>query len=200
MIISKKTGFSKKQKASARQQADIFAEQQGCINAAAKGHSDMYFYLVGEVVKKSDAINGIVFWCRNKYPEKFGINQQKKPVKKTAAKINNSVYSKQIPQALNTELRIYNHPLLGKHEYVEFYTSTAWRQLRYLALKNAAASCQCCGTPALPGKPLHVDHIKPRSRYPELELSLDNLQVLCQDCNIGKGAWDDTDWRQSKVA
>ena len=104
-------------------------------------------------------------------------------------------YTKQIPQAINTALNKYSHPLLGKGEYNDFYKSTAWRQLRYLALKNASASCQCCGAGSTPGAPLHVDHIKPRSRYPELELNLDNLQVLCQDCNIGKGAWDDTDWR-----
>ena len=161
----------------------------------------MYFYLVGDVLKKSEAINGIVLWCRNKYPEKFGIKQQKKvTVKRIVKKITASIYSQQIPQALNTNLKKYSHPLLGKIEYSDFYTSTAWRQLRYLALKNAAASCQCCGTRAAPGFPLHVDHIKPRSRYPEFELNLDNLQVLCQNCNIGKGAWDDTDWRQSKTA
>lgn len=197
----KKAGFSKAQKASARLQANLFATEQGCINASAKAHSDMYFYLVGDVLKKNDAINGIVFWCRNKYPEKFGVIQKSKvKVKKAPVQKLKAVYSQQIPQALNTPLKRYNHPLLGKGEYMEFYSSTAWRQLRYLALKNASASCQCCGIGATPGNPLHVDHIKPRSRYPEFELSLDNLQVLCKDCNIGKGAWDDTDWRQSKTA
>ena len=68
MILMKKAGFSKAQKASARLQANLFATEQGCINASAKAHSDMYFYLVGDVLKKNDAINGIVFWCRNKYP------------------------------------------------------------------------------------------------------------------------------------
>jgi len=42
---------------------------------------------------------------------------------------------------------------------------------------------------------LHVDHIKPRSKYPDLALELKNLQVLCEDCNIGKGTWDESDWR-----
>jgi len=102
---------------------------------------------------------------------------------------------KQIPEAKNTTLKKYCHPLLGKNEYQDFYQSTAWRQLRYLALKNAKGACQCCGASASNGAQIHVDHIKPRSRYPELELNLDNLQVLCQDCNVGKGAWDATDWR-----
>lgn len=94
-----------------------------------------------------------------------------------------------------TNLHKYSHPLLGKPEYNEFYKSQEWRQLRYLALKNNGACCQCCGAKAGNGVQIHVDHIKPRSRYPELELCLDNLQVLCSDCNIGKGAWDDTDFR-----
>jgi 5-methylcytosine-specific restriction endonuclease McrA len=77
-----------------------------------------------------------------------------------------------------------------------FYLSRVWRSLRYLALKNAGGCCQCCGASASDGVQLHVDHIKPRSLFPKLELDLSNLQVLCADCNIGKGAWDSTDWRE----
>lgn len=76
-----------------------------------------------------------------------------------------------------------------------FYKTPEWRRLRYLALKNCGGRCQCCGAKASEGAVLHVDHIKPRYKFPELSLWLDNLQVLCEDCNIGKGAWDDTDWR-----
>lgn len=94
-----------------------------------------------------------------------------------------------------TTLPKYSHPLLGKPEYKDFYKSIEWRQLRYIALKNNGASCQCCGAKAGNGVQIHVDHIKPRSRYPELELCLDNLQILCEDCNVAKGSWDDTDWR-----
>jgi 5-methylcytosine-specific restriction endonuclease McrA len=76
-----------------------------------------------------------------------------------------------------------------------FYLSEDWRKLRYLALRNTDGKCQCCGASAKDGVRIHVDHIKPRSRFPHLQLRLDNLQVLCDDCNIGKGAWDETDWR-----
>lgn len=76
-----------------------------------------------------------------------------------------------------------------------FYSSTEWRQVRYLALKLSEGCCMCCGTRASRGSPLHVDHIVPRWRRPDLSLSLANLQILCEDCNIGKGAWDETDWR-----
>ncbi len=77
----------------------------------------------------------------------------------------------------------------------EFLKSREWRELRYLALLNCKGTCQLCGAKRKDGIILHVDHIKPRSTHPALALKLDNLQVLCEDCNMGKGAWDDTDWR-----
>lgn len=76
-----------------------------------------------------------------------------------------------------------------------FYKSLEWKSLRYLVLKNCGGRCMCCGNRPSDGIVLHVDHIKPRKTNPHLALALDNLQVLCSDCNIGKGGWDDTDWR-----
>ena len=75
-----------------------------------------------------------------------------------------------------------------------FYSTRAWRKLRYQVLKYHGARCQCCGSLG----PLNVDHIKPRKRYPRLALSFDNLQVLCENCNAGKGGMDKTDWRNKK--
>lgn len=77
-----------------------------------------------------------------------------------------------------------------------FYASLPWRTLRYQALKQLGKKCACCESTT---GPFHVDHIKPRSRFPALELALSNLQILCEDCNLGKGGWDDTDWRQPEL-
>ena len=74
-----------------------------------------------------------------------------------------------------------------------FYTYPAWLDLRYKVLAKGPRVCALCGSPE---KPLHVDHIKPRSKYPELSLSLDNLQILCASCNLGKGADDEQDFRE----
>lgn len=76
-----------------------------------------------------------------------------------------------------------------------FYDSPEWKKLRYAVLVKHGAKCQCCGATRKSGARIHVDHIKPRSKSPELALCADNLQVLCEDCNLGKSAWDDTDWR-----
>lgn len=76
-----------------------------------------------------------------------------------------------------------------------FYKSDEWRAVRYIALKAAKGACQCCGARGAKFTPLHVDHIKPRSKFPELSLVASNLQVLCRDCNLGKSNRDETDWR-----
>lgn len=81
-----------------------------------------------------------------------------------------------------------------------FFTSKAWRGLRYKALVKFGARCQCCGISGADGAVMHVDHIKPRSKYPDLALELSNLQVLCADCNIGKSNRDQTDWRPLEAA
>jgi hypothetical protein len=76
-----------------------------------------------------------------------------------------------------------------------FYDSREWRDLRYRVLQKSRGCCQLCGNRGSQDKPLHVDHIKPRSLNPELQLAESNLQVLCHDCNLGKSNKDDTDWR-----
>jgi 5-methylcytosine-specific restriction endonuclease McrA len=86
-------------------------------------------------------------------------------------------------------------PKEQKVEVFDFYKSRAWLQIRYLALRNNGAICQCCGASQKEGAILHVDHVKPRSKYPHLALELSNLQILCSECNIGKSDWDTTDWR-----
>lgn len=77
----------------------------------------------------------------------------------------------------------------------EFLKSWEWAELRYKTLKKYGAVCMCCGAHASKNVRIHVDHIKPRSKFPELALDPDNLQVLCAMCNKGKSNWDTTDWR-----
>lgn len=77
----------------------------------------------------------------------------------------------------------------------EFLSTYEWRKVRMVALKKYGARCQCCGATPATGAVMHVDHIKPRKLFPALALDVDNLQVLCHECNHGKGNWDQTDWR-----
>jgi 5-methylcytosine-specific restriction endonuclease McrA len=82
-----------------------------------------------------------------------------------------------------------------------FYKSWEWRTLRVKVLQAQGRECKCCG--AKPGQlteggepvRLVVDHIKPLATHWHLRLTARNLQVLCDTCNQGKGAWDQTDYR-----
>ena len=59
--------------------------------------------------------------------------------------------------------------------------------LRYSILERDGFTCQLCGRSPRTGDnvKLHVDHILPISKGGRTEP--DNLQVLCRDCNLGKG-------------
>ena len=77
----------------------------------------------------------------------------------------------------------------------EFLTSYHWRKIRMEVLIRDGRKCVCCGATPATGAVMNVDHIKPRRLYPELALDINNLQVLCNECNHGKGNWDTTDWK-----
>ena len=76
-----------------------------------------------------------------------------------------------------------------------FLRTMEWQAVRYAALKKSSGRCECCGASGQ-RITLNVDHIKPRWKYPELALTVSNLQVLCASCNRGKGGYDETDWRE----
>ncbi|MFL2656036.1 MAG: HNH endonuclease [Burkholderiaceae bacterium] len=57
-------------------------------------------------------------------------------------------------------------------------------RLRWLVLRRDAFTCQDCGGKA-PNVELHIDHIIPWSEVKEHKI--ENLRVLCKDCNLGKG-------------
>ncbi len=76
----------------------------------------------------------------------------------------------------------------------KWYLSRRWRELRYRALIKHGRQCQMCGAKP-PDVVLHVDHIKPKMKHPELAFSLSNLQVLCEACNMGKGKESEEDFR-----
>jgi 5-methylcytosine-specific restriction endonuclease McrA len=78
-----------------------------------------------------------------------------------------------------------------------FFLSDQWIKLRYATLSQRGNNCECCGRSWSVGNPLQVDHIKPRSIFPDLALEPSNLQILCRECNIGKSNIDATDWRKA---
>ncbi len=92
--------------------------------------------------------------------------------------------------------RLVKPPFSADVMSVEFLSTYEWRRLRMVVLTKRGAKCECCGQTPLDGVVMHVDHIKPRRLFPELALDENNLQILCEICNHGKGNWDQTDWRR----
>lgn len=81
-----------------------------------------------------------------------------------------------------------------KHRINKFYRTPEWIKLRYQILRLFGQVCMCCGATS-EHKRIMVDHVRPRSLYPDLALDPRNMQVLCEDCNAGKGWDDESDWR-----
>lgn len=81
----------------------------------------------------------------------------------------------------------------------EFLSTYEWRKVRQEVLVKYNARCMCCGKTASDSIVLNVDHIKPRKTHPELALSVDNLQILCNICNHGKSNWHTEDFREDKT-
>lgn len=86
----------------------------------------------------------------------------------------------------------------NKKKASSFYASWEWKKVRYEAIKKYEQRCMCCGWRVGDTEYgyLVVDHIKPRSRFPALALDVNNLQILCNDCNMGKSNDSIDDWRE----
>jgi diadenosine tetraphosphate (Ap4A) HIT family hydrolase/5-methylcytosine-specific restriction endonuclease McrA len=81
-------------------------------------------------------------------------------------------------------LSIWDYRLLDKDPVPD--------SLYYRVLKESGGRCALCGATKM-DYPLHVDHIRPRSRGGKT--GYENLQVLCSKCNQVKSNKDDTDFR-----
>lgn len=64
----------------------------------------------------------------------------------------------------------------------QFLRSPEWRALRAAVLAEMGAVCVKCGST----EQVQVDHIFPRSKFPELALERTNLRPLCWPCNKSK--------------
>ncbi|MFC1794106.1 HNH endonuclease [Planctomycetota bacterium] len=73
-------------------------------------------------------------------------------------------------------------------EMKAFYASSEWRLVRQQVIQEQGRVCKECRSHITTDNDLTVDHIKPRSKFPELALVKSNLQILCRRCNSAKGA------------
>lgn len=118
-------------------------------------------------------------------------SRNKKPKKKELVRLDQKVSASNLQRQKMLQ-RLANRDLSDP-----FFQRQDWRSLRYQALKVYGRICALCRT--TDGK-MHVDHIKPRSLFPELALEFKNLQILCEACNLGKSNRDSTDFRTTQPA
>ena len=121
-------------------------------------------------------------WKKSKHEQ--NLQEQKE---RRLAKKNRPVQNAQVPKPNRPPERLHYRPGMSS---TDFYRCWEWNTLRYQTIKRYGTVCMCCGAAGN-----HVDHIKPRSKFPALELAAENLQILCESCNVGKSNLYEDDWR-----
>lgn len=91
--------------------------------------------------------------------------------------------SKKFPQIkkslLYKYLRIYNLDKFKSAPQNIIYQSAEWAKLKELALRRDGYACIVCGHKGSFRNSLQLDHILPKSIYPEKMWDLDNVRILC---------------------
>ncbi len=75
-------------------------------------------------------------------------------------------------------------------KYDDLLNDPHWQELRksiFNIYPNMCFKCESTDN-------LQVDHVKPRSKYPDLTYEFSNLQILCDVCNRAKSDIDDPSW------
>ncbi|HDR7585519.1 hypothetical protein BW899_06695 [Bacillus mycoides] len=93
---------------------------------------------------------------------------------------------------------VYKHKkkaLIIKGKDDDFYTKKPWRNLREQIIERDGGYCQRClhKYGIINSANLEVHHIKPRSKYPELQYEISNLVTVCKTCNLQLGT-NGVDW------
>jgi 5-methylcytosine-specific restriction endonuclease McrA len=100
-------------------------------------------------------------------------------------------YDESMVQKIPTKSQIDTY--VRYEDATEFYFSNEWADLRnfFIARKNRETSynltCNICKCKITPETGLNVDHIKPVRLFWYDRLKIDNLQIVCVQCNINKG-------------
>jgi 5-methylcytosine-specific restriction endonuclease McrA len=78
-----------------------------------------------------------------------------------------------------------------------FFKLKRWHKLKKKVFAIYGYTCMKCGANNCE---LHIDHIKSRMLRPDLQFTLNNLQVLCRQCNIDKSWHGKKDYRPIKAS
>jgi len=87
---------------------------------------------------------------------------------------------------------LFREALRKRIEYEKFYRSPEWQILRQTFLRARKQTggryiCDFCRNPIWLHRDITVDHRKPRWKFPELAMNMENLLLACRRCNSSKG-------------
>lgn len=106
----------------------------------------------------------------------------KKPCKFCGSYAHYSTFCRLKPKTAIQRTRLKQR---GKHYYLWIETRNRWLEQN----KAPYYFCYICGK-MMTRSQLTLDHVKSRSRHPELRYVLSNLQPTCAACNRDKGSMD----------
>lgn len=98
---------------------------------------------------------------------------------------------KEIQRRLKAQSKILNKPKRSRKAKPFSNFDKRWQVLRSRVFDAYGKKCMKCGN----CDELHVDHIKPKSKFPKLAYKFSNMQVLCKACNKLKSNKHCTDYR-----
>ena len=97
---------------------------------------------------------------------------------------------------MNNDLAEWINELIADNRLSEFYTSRRWRKVRAISFEQYNYECQECkrngkltllahpGTEPRAGEVKGIGHHrKPLRQYPELALTVSNIEPVCMNCH-----------------
>ncbi|MDE5859269.1 MAG: HNH endonuclease [Oscillospiraceae bacterium] len=146
---------------------------------------------LGRQPTTSDIENGISKYSLATYKERFG--SWRKALEFFVAYMNGEQEVENTDDSDDIQLPIESSPQSVDNELLHKTKRNINLRLRFTVMKRDNFKCCMCGrSPATTlGLELHIDHIIPWSKGGET--TIDNLQTLCSDCNIGKSNLSEND-------
>jgi flagellin-specific chaperone FliS len=138
---------------------------------------------LGHQPTSTDIKNGASIYSLHMYATRFG--GWRGALDAFVKYINDDIQNEQ-NTFLNIESQHFIEPIIGKATFNHKTNREPNWRLRFRVLKRDNFKCCACGaSPAKdPSVNLHIDHIHPWSKGGESVI--DNLQTLCDVCNLGK--------------
>jgi 5-methylcytosine-specific restriction endonuclease McrA len=135
---------------------------------------------LGRQPRRPDFVKPLSKYCYDVYPNRFG------SFRKALEAFVTSYENQETKQSEKSTSEDALDPIPVVVPKCHKISRTIGWRMRFLVLRRDDFKCRLCGnSPALkPGLILHVDHIIPWSEGGETVM--DNLQTLCERCNIGK--------------